>query len=324
MKAVCPKCAMETRFTASLPVPGISCPGCGRALEDSTLRVETTCIDVNAQMPTLPEYQVLDIIARGAYAVVYRAWAPAGSIVALKVLAGNSLLSPEAIARFRRESDATMILDHPNIVRVFDAGVTDPWYYLAMEYVDGTTLRSVLVDRVRPLVDLVRIIRSVAAGLQYAHERGIVHRDLKPENILIKDDGSPKITDFGIARYKHQDDTRLTGTGIMLGTIDYASPEQAAGRSHYVTPASDLYSLGVILYECVTGQLPFGGTGTFKKLWNFRNMEPTTPSALNPEADPGLDRIILKSMSKEPEARYATAGEFATALDRWIASAQPA
>src|SRR5881397_3300630 len=117
MKAVCPKCAMETRFTESLPVPGISCPGCGRALEDSTLRVETTRMDVSGvQLPTLPEYQVLDIIARGAYAIVYRAWAPAGWIVALKVLAGNSLLSPETIARFRREAEATMGLEHPNIV----------------------------------------------------------------------------------------------------------------------------------------------------------------------------------------------------------------
>ena len=323
MKAVCPACATETHFTGSLPPERIECAHCGKELHDDALRVGTSRFEVfAAALPAIPEYHVQDAIARGAYAAVYRAWAPAVGIVALKVLAGPSLLVPETIARFRREAEAMRALDHPSIVKIIDAGISEPWYYLAMEYVDGTSLRSVLSERVRPLVDLVRTIREVAGGLQHAHERGIVHRDLKPENILIREDGAAKITDFGLARFKHQDDTRLTGTGVMLGTLEYASPEQASGRSHYVTPRSDVYSLGVILYECVAGKLPFTATGTFKMIWNIQNFEPPPPSKLNPEGDEALDRIIQRAMSKDPAARHETAGAFAAELDRWIAAHQ--
>ena len=321
MKAVCPSCAAETHFKGTLPPERFTCDRCGADLEDDSLRVGTSRFEMfTAALPSIPEYHVQDVIARGAYAAVYRAYAPAVGIVALKVLAGPSLELPEAVARFRREAEGMLVLDHPHIVRIIDAGVTRPWYYLAMEYVDGTTMRAVLSGRRPPLADLVRIVRDVAHGLQHAHGFGIIHRDLKPENILIREDGTAKIADFGIARFKHQDDTRLTGTGVMLGTLEYASPEQASGRSHYVTPRSDLYSLGVILYECVAGRLPFTATGTFKTIWNIQNLEPPPPSTLNPEGDDALDRIILKSMAKDPGARYETAGKLARALDRWIAS----
>jgi serine/threonine protein kinase len=325
MKAVCPGCSTETYLTGSRIPELLTCSRCGGELLEESLRLETSRFEVfTAALPSIPEYCVQDVIARGAYAAVYRAWAQSTGIVALKVLAGPSLEDSQAVARFRREAEAMQLLQHPNIVKILDAGVSSPWYYLAMEYVDGSTLRHVLSnDRRPPVRDLVRTMRDVAGALQHAHGCGVVHRDLKPENILIREDGVAKVTDFGIARFKHQDDTRLTGTGVMLGTLEYASPEQASGRSHYVTPRSDIYSLGVILYECVAGKLPFTATGTFKMIWNIQNFEPAPPSKLNPEGDEALDRIIMRAMSKDPNARQQTAGELATELGGWISAHQP-
>ena len=324
MKAVCPGCSTETYFTGSRIPELITCSRCGGELLDEALRVETSRFEVfTTELPSIPEYHVQDVIARGAYAAVYRAWAESTGIVALKVLAGPSLEDAQTIARFRREAEAMLVLKHPNIVKIIDAGVSRPWYYLAMEYVDGATLRSVLSHERPSLRSLMLVVRDVAGALQHAHEHGIVHRDLKPENILIREDGTAKVTDFGIARFKHQDDTRLTGTGVMLGTLEYASPEQASGRSHYVTPRSDIYSLGVILYECVAGKLPFTATGTFKMIWNIQNFEPPPPSKLNPDGDEALDKIINRAMSKDPQARHESAGELASELDRWITSKQP-
>jgi serine/threonine protein kinase len=325
MQAVCPNCSTVTRFEGSRIPERVVCYQCGVELTDDKLEVDTSRFEVfTAALPSIPSYHVQDVIARGAYGAVYRAYAPSTGIVALKVLAGPSLDLPETVARFRREAEAMLVLAHPNIVKILDAGVSKPWYYLAMEYVDGPTMRVMLTEGTAPLRDRLGIVRDVAGALQHAHERGIVHRDMKPENILIRLDGVPKVTDFGIARFKHQDDTRLTGTGVLLGTLEYASPEQASGRSHYVTPQSDIYSLGVILYECVAGKLPFTATGTFKMLWNIQHFDPPPPSTLNPEGDEELDRIITRAMSKDPKARHLSAGELASDLDRWLAPKQPA
>ena len=209
--------------------------------------------------------------------------------VAIKVLDPSLAVDPRAVERFRREAVTSANLEHPAIVRVFDVQQAGHLHYIAMRYVKGTTLRDILRDNgPLPLDAIVNIIKPVASALHYAHQSGVIHRDVKPGNILVEPDGTVLLTDFGIARAADSSQSALTATGQVMGTADYLAPEQISGRP--ATPRSDLYSLGVVLYEMLTGVTPFAGETTASILYRqvhdnpvpLRSINPRLPTELQP------------------------------------------
>ncbi len=232
-----------------------------------------------------------------------------GREVAIKVLHDNFARDSEFVDRFRREASAAAGLQHPNVVAVFDRGAVEDSYYIAMEYVEGSTLRD-LISRGLGISESVEVTRQVLAAAGFAHERGFVHRDLKPMNVLIDRSGRVRVTDFGIARAGNSEITR---TGSVLGTAQYLSPEQAQGFE--VTQTSDIYSIGVMLFEMLTGRVPFDGDNAVAIAMKQVSEEPPAPSTINPSVPPALDSVVLKALAKDPAQRYASAAEMQVALD---------
>ncbi len=257
-------------------------------------------------------YEVLDLIAQGGMSTVYRARRRSdGLIVALKILRAQYAADSEFIERFAREARAAETLAHPNIVKVLESGHDGETYFIAMEYVNGLDLKGHLrrVGRLEP-ADAERIAGSVCEALDYAHHQGIVHRDVKPQNILIASDGTVKVTDFGIARALAA--VTITQPGEVLGTVQYLSPEQARGAS--VGRTSDLYALGVVLYEMLTGRLPFEGDSPIAIA--LKHLHDPTPRLrlVQPDVPMRLEGIVLRAMAKRAEDRYASAREMADDL----------
>jgi len=219
------------------------------------------------------------------------------------------------VRRFQVEAKATSALQHPNIVQVYDYGQTDGNNFIVMELVEGTDLRRYLHSRGILDADLaINIAHDVALGLGAAHRRSIVHRDVKPQNILVGRDGSIKLTDFGIASvYKDINAERLTTTGATLGTVQYYAPEQAQGE--IVSPAADVYALGNVMYEMVTGRTPFDGDNPVAVAMQHIHDAPKPPSHLNPNLPPALEEIILRCLEKVPEMRFRDGSELARALE---------
>jgi beta-lactam-binding protein with PASTA domain/tRNA A-37 threonylcarbamoyl transferase component Bud32 len=260
-------------------------------------------------------YEMVNHIARGGMAQVYLAKdLLLDRPVALKVLFPELSVDGHFVERFRREAKAAANLSHPNIVSIYDWGQGDSTYYIVMEYVDGPTLSSLLKQGALAPERAAAIAASVAAALDFAHRRGVIHRDVKPGNVLIDDRAQVKVADFGIARAIGTSED-LTQTGSVMGTATYFSPEQAQG--HSVDPRSDVYSLGVVLYEMVTGKPPFTGDNPVSIAYKHVKEAPARPTAVNPAVPSALEAIILKAMAKEPEGRYQSAEEMRADLVRF-------
>jgi beta-lactam-binding protein with PASTA domain/tRNA A-37 threonylcarbamoyl transferase component Bud32 len=261
-------------------------------------------------------YELNHLIARGGMAEVYRAHDRLlNRPVALKVLFPELSIDRSFVERFRREAQAAANLSHPNIVPVFDWGEDTGTYFIVMEFIDGRPLSSILKSAGPLTAERTADIGAhVAAALGYAHKHGVVHRDVKPGNVLITDDGQVKVTDFGIARAVNTEES-LTQTGAVMGTATYFSPEQAEGLG--VDARSDIYSLGVVLFEMVTGRPPFLGESPVAVASKHVRDNPPAPRELNPLIPPTFEAIILKSMAKNPAHRYATAEDLRADLLRF-------
>lgn len=267
--------------------------------------------ELNLVGKSLGNCQIVAEVGRGGMAVVYRAYqSTLGRYVAIKVLPPHLAYDGEFVARFQREAQAAANLRHPNIVTIFDVGQQDGLYYIVMQYLEGRTLKEVIEqDSPLPPERVAHIVEQVASALDYAH-RYLVHRDIKPDNIFVGEKDHVTLTDFGIA--KAASGTRLTQTGVLIGTPQYMSPEQAQGAE--AGPASDLYALGVVAYEMLGGQAPFGGTTPYAILYKQIHEPPPPIRSLRPELPPALENVLVQAMSKEPARRYPTAGTFAQAL----------
>jgi serine/threonine-protein kinase len=263
----------------------------------------------------LGRYEIVAELGKGAMGVVYRANDPMlNRMVAIKTInteeAGHEGMA-EYEARFYTEAKAAGGLNHPNIIIIYDIGKSGHLVYMAMEYIEGRELRELLAQgQPLPVVQAVDVAAQVAEGLAYAHQHQVVHRDIKPANIMITPQGRAKIADFGIARMRSSE-TR-TQTGVILGSPKYISPEQVVGKR--ADHRSDIFSLGIILYECLTGATPFNGEGLSALMYQITNHDPAPPSSANPQVPVMLDYIIAKVLAKSPEARYQSAADFANDL----------
>src|SRR5271154_4442402 len=258
-------------------------------------------------------YRVISRLGSGGMADVYLAQDQMlGRQVAVKVLHHHFAEDQEFVERFRREASSAAALSHPNIVGIFDRGEWNDTYYIAMEYVDGRSLKAIVREQ-GPLepATAIDIVIQILRAARFAHRRGVIHRDLKPHNVILDEEGRVRVTDFGIARAGASD---MTLTGSIMGTAQYLSPEQAQGFA--VTGASDLYSIGVILYELLTGVVPFEGETAVAIAFKQVAAEPYPPSALNPALPASLDAIVLRALAKNPGDRYADADEFIAALQQ--------
>jgi eukaryotic-like serine/threonine-protein kinase len=259
-------------------------------------------------------YRVLSRLGSGGMADVWLAEdAHLQRRVALKVLHPRFAQDREFVERFRREAEAAAGLQHPNVVAVFDRGDVDGTYYIAMQYLEGRSLKGLIDAGLRP-DEAVGLVRQVLEAARFAHRHGIVHRDLKPQNVIVDAEGKAVVTDFGIARAGVSE---ITQTGSVMGTPHYLSPEQAQGQD--VTAVSDLYSIGVILYEALTGRVPFEGESAVAVAMKQVSQPPQRPSSINPEVSPALDAVVMRALEKDPGQRFQSADAFIAALDAALA-----
>jgi len=257
------------------------------------------------------KYQIIEEIGRGGMATVYKAWDSINQrYVALKVLPPYFQHDAEFIKRFRREAVAAAKLDHPNIVKVYEAGEEGGINYIAMEYIEGGSLQRRLTGKPLDLSTAISIVSQIGSALAYAHKRGIIHRDVKPSNILLTEEGRALLSDFGIARVSEYGG--ITRTGTLIGTPEYMSPEQAEGEE--VDHRSDIYSLGIVLYQMLTGRVPFTGDTPLAVLHKQIYEKPTSPRVLNPMIPAEVEKVLLKALAKRPEWRYQSAEEMVAAL----------
>jgi len=265
------------------------------------------------------DYELLEEIARGGMGVVYKArQVNLKRIVALKLILAGQLAGPQEVARFHAEAEAAARLDHPGIVPIFEIGEHKGQHYFSMAFVEGESLARRVAQGVMEPREAAALTKKVAEAIAYAHVEGVVHRDLKPGNVLIDKEGSPRVTDFGLAKRVEGEAGGLTATGEVLGTPSYMPPEQAMGDAARVGPLSDVYSLGAILYCLLTGRPPFQAANAVETVMQVVTQEPVGPRQLNPAVPRDLETITLKCLEKDPSRRYQSAQELSDELQRYL------
>jgi TolB-like protein/Tfp pilus assembly protein PilF/predicted Ser/Thr protein kinase len=329
---LCPKCGGD--IPADAPEGG--CPGCllesglrlldeeavaagdHRGQVDASPRVATRSERLLELLGELGDYELLEEVGRGGQGVVFRARQKSlNRTVALKVISLGQWASEAHLKRFRREAESAASLDHPGIVPIYEVGERDGSCYFSMKFVEGGQLDEVVRDAPMSIRQSAKLIEKVARTVHYAHENGILHRDIKPGNILLDKNGDPHLTDFGLARLLDAQSS-VTGTIDVLGTPSYMAPEQAAGETTKLSKATDVYGLGAVLYQLLTGQPPFAGGTTYETIRLLRDTEPRQPRSLNPKIDRDLSTICLKCLEKDPKRRYASALALAEDLEHWL------
>jgi len=325
----CPKCGGPVSSSEE------NCPACrpslGEVSADSEELASTMVLpdrmrgrptqSGDVPVPVFPQvggYEIIGEIARGGMGVVYRArQKTVRRLVALKMILPHMIPNDEAIRRFRIEAEAVARLDHPNIVPFYEVGVHEGRAFFTMKLVEGGSLHQHTAALTADHRRAAQIMARVARAVDYAHQRGILHRDLKPGNILLDEAGQPHLTDFGLAKHANRESS-LTESGAVIGTPSFMAPEQASGRAKQVTAAADIYGLGAIFYLLLTGRPPFQGEKVLEILRQVVDEEPERPSSINRSVDRDLEAIALKCLEKEPERRYASAGDLADDLESWL------
>jgi eukaryotic-like serine/threonine-protein kinase len=262
----------------------------------------------------------LEEIARGGMGVVFRTrQVSLNRTVALKMILGEHFSSASLVQRFQTEAEAAARLEHPNIAPVYEIGIHESQHYFSMRFLEGGTLKQAMAkEKVLPR-RAAELMATIARAVHHAHQRGVLHRDLKPGNILLDAQGEPHVTDFGLAKLLEAD-TDLTRTQALLGTVGYIAPEQASGGAKQLSTAADIFSLGAILYQLLTGRPPFAASNAVETIRQVVEKEPDRPRTLNAEVDSDLETVCLKCLEKEPGRRYDSALALAEDLDRWLQS----
>src|SRR5438128_10494164 len=309
---LCSKCGAE--IPADAPEGG--CPGC--LLETALGALETKSERLAEMVGELGDYELLEEVGRGGQGVVFRARQKSlNRTVALKVISLGQWASKVHLKRFRREAEAAASLDHPGIVPIYEVGERDGSCYFSMTFVEGGQVDEVVRRAPMSIRQTVELIAKVARTVHYAHEHGMLHRDIKPGNILLDAKGEPHLTDFGLARLV-ESESSVTQTLDVLGTPSYMAPDQALGENAAVSSATDVYGLGAVLYQLLTGQPPFAGGTTYETIKLLLDTEPRQPRLLNPKIDRDLSTICLKCLEKDPQRRYSSALALAEDLERWL------
>ena len=321
-EGLCTGCVLETALGIFPdPVAGVADPGRADDLSaDNTNALSRSKMTTRVAntLGELGDYELLEEVGRGGQGVVFRARQKSlNRIVALKVIGLGQWATKAHLKRFRLEAEAAASLDHPCIVPIYEVGERDGQCYFSMKFVEGGQLDEVVRRSPMSIRQAVELIAKVARTVHYAHEHGILHRDIKPGNILLDGKGEPHLTDFGLARLVESEST-VTRTVEVLGTPSYMAPEQAAGNNTKLTNATDVYGLGAVLYQLLTGHPPFAGGTTYETIKLLLETEPRPPRLWNAKVDRDLSTICLKCLEKDPQRRYSSALALAEDLERWL------
>jgi len=322
-EGLCPRCVLKSAL-GNFPDPAVA-GGVDPGRSDAPSAADENGAPNNKKsaraaelLGELGDYELLEEVGRGGQGVVFRARQKSlDRIVALKVISLGQWASKAHLKRFRLEAEAAAKLEHPGIVPIHEVGERDGSCYFSMKFVEGGQLDEVVRREPIPIRQAAELIAKVARTVHYAHEHGILHRDIKPGNILLDAKGEPHLTDFGLVRLV-ESESSVTHTLEVLGTPSYMAPEQAVGNNAAVSSVTDVYGLGAVLYQLLTGQPPFAGGTTYETIKLLLDTEPRQPRQLNPKIDRDLSTICLKCLEKDPARRYSSALALAEDLEHWL------